>query len=96
MQESLLTYFLKYLMEMKDGKDRLAYMIITNILPVQLLINWNSRGSFPRGEVNPSILALPLCNIMSWTVTTLLAPHNGKSVDHLLKAYHLLWRSFVT
>jgi len=33
---------------------------------------------------------------MSWAVTTLLAPHNGKSVDQLLKAYHLLWRSFVT
>jgi hypothetical protein len=39
MQESLLTYFLKYLMEIKDGKDRIAYMIITNILPVQPLIN---------------------------------------------------------
>jgi hypothetical protein len=91
MQESLLLYFLQYLMEMKHGKDMIAYMIVTNILPVQPLINWNSRG-----EVNHSILLLPLCNFMSWTVTTLFAPHNGKSVDQLLKAYHLLWRSFVT
>jgi hypothetical protein len=83
-------------MEMKDGKDRIAYMRIANILPVQPLINWNSKGSFPRGEVNPSILPLPLCNFMSGTVPTLLAPHNGKSVDQLLKAYHLLWRSFLT
>jgi len=88
MQESLLTYFLKYLMELNDGKDRIAYMIVTHILPIQPLINWNSRGSFPRGEVNPSILFLPLCNFMSWTVTTLFAPHSGKSVDQLLKAYH--------
>jgi hypothetical protein len=88
MQESLLTYFLKYLMVMKDGKDRIAYMIITSILPIQPLINWNSRGSFPRGEVNPSILLLPLCNFMSWTVTALFAPHNGKSVDQLVKACH--------
>jgi len=35
-------------MKMKDGKDRIAYMIITNILPVQPLINWNSKGSFPK------------------------------------------------
>jgi len=90
MQESLRTYCLKYLMEMKDGKDRIACMIITNILPVQPLINWNSRACLPKGEVNPTILLLPLCNFMSWTVTKLLAPHNGKSVVQLLKAYHLL------
>jgi hypothetical protein len=91
MWEALLTYFLKYLMEMrKDGRERIAYMMRNTFYPSSLSFSWSSRS-----EGNHSVL-LPLCNFVSWAVTTLFASRNGNSVDQLLKEHHLLWRSFVT